>query len=1228
MTVTTQCDTFLKGMEKRGIRILAVFICLFLIGLSPAVADLNDGLVAHYPFDGNAHDISGYGLHGVEKGGVGYETGASGQAASFDGFDDHIEVPDSSLFAFGTSDFTVAFWVQFNDLLDNYNGLLSKDTYANGIYTARGFLFNIDDFNGGIGMLTRDVVVGSGSVAHARYDASNFETGVWHHLVGLRLANVVYLYVDGQLRATAQEPLPVNVSSDAPLLIGSLYQQQYVNGLIDEVHIYNRALTESEVASLYTETLDPRQCEDRQDFSDSTIPQDWTAQSGNWEVQSDALTSIGANSGVQGNIVHQSPNGVPAVIRALMLNTPGQPAGSAYLVFNYIDELNYHLFALQTGSYQVRVERVAGGVSTYVATSSGYLSSNTWYLMEISYEDGTLVARVSDASGSFVLHEIQIPGLAITSSTYGFRSQVWGGETRVDWVESCPSAYGAGDDLIVFRKGPAPHELWVMSSDGSGERKVLGPPSNGKYQFVALSQSGEQLVYQNSLDGWSDELWTVGLDGSGDRLVGPAPWPDCLNWLPGETEVAYKKASSPWESMFKMNLNTGVETQFVDASQMSSWGLNTFRNGFRWSDNLARVVFGMGVGGSGNDTVFSAEFEFSTGALSHIVQLSPFGSGHLLKTTGCDITGDGSTVYYSWQDVPANQFQIFEVARDGSNPTVIYETSHASVNQVRLSTDESHLYFTTESIDSPSQYALARIDIDGSGYEEVVVNSDGITFDIGPNPAHRNQLPVANAGPDQMVIASESCQAQVSLDGSASYDPDDDPLTYRWASEFGSGYDSVVDYVLPIGIHTFTLTVEDGQGNQDSDEVTVTVDADDSDGDGVCRVEDNCPDTPNPSQEDDDGDGIGNACDNCPFDVNPDQVDGDGDGIGDVCDMPVAEGGGPYAVDEGGRVVLSAAGSGDPNGEPISIVWDFNNDGVFDDATGPAPEFLAVGLDGPDTLTIGVMVSDPSLSAVDFATITVRNVPPAVDTMIAPLDPIPVGTEIVATAVFTDPGIPDSYTAAWDWGDDTTSAGTVVGENGSGAVSDAHTYTTAGTYTVTVKVRDDDNGVGLGELQYVIVYDPDDGFVTGGGWIDSPTGAYLQDPTLTGKANFGFVSKYKKGATVPTGQTEFRFEVAGFSFHSDSYAWLIMAGARAKFIGQGSINGEGGFEITLTALDGDINDNDSIERDRFRIKIWVENKYGNEEIVYDNGLGAEDSDDDLTIGSTEIGGGSIKIHKK
>jgi hypothetical protein len=92
-----------------------------------------------------------------------------------------------------------------------------------------------------------------------------------------------------------------------------------------------------------------------------------------------------------------------------------------------------------------------------------------------------------------------------------------------------------------------------------------------------------------------------------------------------------------------------------------------------------------------------------------------------------------------------------------------------------------------------------------------------------------------------------------------------------------------------------------------------------------------------------------------------------------------------------------------------------------------------------------------------------------------------------------------------------------------------HTYDSPGVYTVMLIVAD--GGTVLQADIVVAVYDPSGGFVTGGGWIESPPGAYTpenpKDDDLMGRANFGFVSRYKKGASEPTGQTEFVFRAAG-----------------------------------------------------------------------------------------------------
>ena len=183
----------------------------------------------------------------------------------------------------------------------------------------------------------------------------------------------------------------------------------------------------------------------------------------------------------------------------------------------------------------------------------------------------------------------------------------------------------------------------------------------------------------------------------------------------------------------------------------------------------------------------------------------------------------------------------------------------------------------------------------------------------------------------------------------------------------------------------------------------------------------------------------------------------------------------------------------------------------------------------------------------------------------------------------------------------------------------------AGIYDVSLTVSDP-NVSSLPATTMVVVYDPEGGFVTGGGWIDSPIGACTFEDCIdatVGKATFGFVSKYQKGATVPSGNTQFHFKAGNLKFKSSDYEWLtiVIAGAKAQFKGTGTINGEGDYGFMITALDADLNDNDSHTEDKFRIKIWDKNNA--DTVVYDNKMGAADDSDDATI----IGGGSIKIHK-
>jgi hypothetical protein len=178
------------------------------------------------------------------------------------------------------------------------------------------------------------------------------------------------------------------------------------------------------------------------------------------------------------------------------------------------------------------------------------------------------------------------------------------------------------------------------------------------------------------------------------------------------------------------------------------------------------------------------------------------------------------------------------------------------------------------------------------------------------------------------------------------------------------------------------------------------------------------------------------------------------------------------------------------------------------------------------------------------------------------------------------------------------------------------------TFAVNVYQVKAIGGTGCSESAevYMPIYDPEGGFVTGGGWIMSPEGAYVSKPTAAGKANFGFVAKYKKGSTTVDGNTEFQFTAGDLNFKSSSHQAmsLVVAGAKAIYKGEGSINGKVGYGFMVSAIDGNLKGKDVL--DKFRIKIW---ELATGATVYDNQMNAAENAD----ATTDIGGGSIVIHE-
>lgn len=211
--------------------------------------EFGDSLASRWQAEGNALDSAGIN-NGTLLNGTTFTAGVSGQAFRFDGIDDRVSVPNSPNLNVGTGDFTVSFFAKFNDLANNGNGLIHKDTFGNEA-GYRGWLFNICDTclgGGGIGIETRT----PGIDTNARYPKSNFVIGRWYHIAAVRQSNVLYLYIDGVLRVTVAEASPTDLSNGADLEFGSLSSgsRQDFDGALDEITFHNRALSASEIGEL------------------------------------------------------------------------------------------------------------------------------------------------------------------------------------------------------------------------------------------------------------------------------------------------------------------------------------------------------------------------------------------------------------------------------------------------------------------------------------------------------------------------------------------------------------------------------------------------------------------------------------------------------------------------------------------------------------------------------------------------------------------------------------------------------------------------------------------------------------------------------------------------------------------------------------------------------------------------------------------------------------------
>lgn len=219
---------------------------------------LTEGLIAYYPFNRNAEDQTENNLDGIVHGATPTpdRKGIRNSAYRFDGVDDYISVPHNDLLNL-SGDFSISLWANVAAVQSPENGINDILRKWNG--NAEGYPFSISYLNPLADDFQEDRIL------YARYDGQGCNNSAitrspavtnerYMHIVMVREGDEIRTYLDNEMADEVFDPTECSTSNTADMTIGTRGNLvRFFKGRIDDIRIYNRALSDIEIANLYGE---------------------------------------------------------------------------------------------------------------------------------------------------------------------------------------------------------------------------------------------------------------------------------------------------------------------------------------------------------------------------------------------------------------------------------------------------------------------------------------------------------------------------------------------------------------------------------------------------------------------------------------------------------------------------------------------------------------------------------------------------------------------------------------------------------------------------------------------------------------------------------------------------------------------------------------------------------------------------------------------------------------
>jgi hypothetical protein len=351
------------------------------------------GIVGWWPGMGNANDIAGTNNGSLQGGATATATGLAGMAFSFDGTNGLVQIPDSP--ALRQANLTIETWVLFSALNSWVSGAPSGDQYIvfkQNTHSSDFEGFDLSKTRVGSTDIFRFIVSSASGQAVEIHSTTALAASVWYHVAAVRGSNFTQVYVNGRLEGQAS----VTAAQDYgayPLYFGTSGNSSWdgrLKGLLDEVSLYNRALSSNEVAAIYAAGASGK-CKAGYELSIAAQPESQAVTAGG--AASFTVTAIGT-----------APLRYQWRFNGINLGNGGQISGSggATLTVSNVQATN-------AGSYSVVVANSAGTVTSSSATltlSAPKPQEGETKLLAPFAQNGTMNLTLSGQAGSTYAIEV------------------------------------------------------------------------------------------------------------------------------------------------------------------------------------------------------------------------------------------------------------------------------------------------------------------------------------------------------------------------------------------------------------------------------------------------------------------------------------------------------------------------------------------------------------------------------------------------------------------------------------------------------------------------------------------------------------------------------------------------------------------------------------------------------------------------------------------------------